>query len=120
MILEISKKEAHKLMDKAAKFVLERKMGSASIMFVESVMPLNFLASQFLYFIAPFAELIFKADEYQKLACAIEDKENIKYLIKKMDEYDAEFHKKLKEEKRKRKEIKMKKKALKKLNKMED
>lgn len=114
MIVEISKEEAQELMDKAAKFVAERRMGSASIMFIESVRPLHFIASQFLYMIAPFAELIFNPIEYQKFACSLENDENISYLLNQIDKYDAEFHIKLKEEKRKIKELKRKKKALKK------
>ncbi|MBC8527681.1 MAG: hypothetical protein ISS28_00765 [Candidatus Cloacimonetes bacterium] len=115
MIVEISKEEAQELMDKAARFIAERRMGSPALMFIESVRPLHFIASQFLYMIAPFAELIFNPQEYQKFACAIEKDENIKFLLEKLDEYDSEFHQKWKEEKRKIKELKNKKKALKKM-----
>ena len=112
MIVEISKEEAQELLDKAARFIAERRMGSPAIMFIESVRPLHFLASQFLYMIAPFAELMFNPTEYQKFACTLENEENVAYLLDQIDKYDAEFHKKWKEEKRKIKELRKKKKAL--------
>ncbi len=113
VIVEVSKDDAHELMDRTAKFIAERRMGSAAILLIESLKPLNFIASQVLYMIAPFAELIFKHKEYQKFACSLEDDENVKYLLNKIDEKDAEFHKKLKAEKKKAKELKKKKKELK-------
>lgn len=116
MIVEISKEEAQELMDKVAKFFTERRLGSASLMVIESLRPLHFIGSQLLYMIAPFAELIFNPTEYQKFACTLENDENITYLLNQIDKYDAEFHLKLKEEKRKIKELKKKKKALKILN----
>ena len=114
MIVEISKEEAQELMEKAAKFLAERKMGSVSLMVIESLRPLHFIGSQLLYMLAPFAELIFNPTEYQKLACALENNENISYLLNQIDKYDAEFHIKFKDEKRKIKELKKKKKELKK------
>ncbi|MBN2017220.1 MAG: hypothetical protein JW794_03680 [Candidatus Cloacimonetes bacterium] len=114
LIVEVSKDDAHELMDRTAKFIVERRMGSAAILLIESLRPLNFIASQILYMIAPFAEIIFKPDEYQKFACSLEDTENVKYLINKIDEKDAEFHKKLKADKKKARELKKKKKELKK------
>lgn len=113
VIVEISKDDAHELMDRTAKFIAERRMGSAAILLIESLKPLNFIASQILYMIAPFAELIFKPEEYQKFACSLENRDNVKYLINKIDEVDADFHRKLKAEKKKAKELKKKKKLLK-------
>ncbi|HEX37662.1 MAG TPA: hypothetical protein ENG70_02225 [Candidatus Cloacimonetes bacterium] len=114
VIVEISKEDAYELMDRTAKFIVERRMGSAALLFIESLRPLNFIASQILYLVAPFAEIIFKPKEYQKFACALENDENIKYLMDKIDELDAEYHKKIKAEKKKAKELKLKKKELKK------
>jgi len=113
VIVEISKDDAHELMDRTAKFIAERRMGSAAILLIESLKPLNFIASQILYMIAPFAELIFKPEEYQKFACSLENRDNVKYLINKIDEVDADFHRKWKADKKKAKDLKKKKKLLK-------
>lgn len=113
MIVEVSREEAQELLDRVAKFIAERRMGSAAIMFIESLRPLHFIGSQLLYMLSPFAEIIFKPAEYQKFACTLEDEENIRYLLDQIDKYDAEFHKKWQEDKKKQKELKRKKKALK-------
>jgi len=115
MIVEISKEESQELMDRVAKFLAERRLGSASMMFIESLRPLHFIGSQLLYMLSPFAELIFKPNEYQKFACALENEKNVAYLLDRIDNYDVEFHKKWKAEKRKLKELKKKKRALKNL-----
>ncbi len=110
-IIEVSEEEAHELMERVAKFITERRMGTPAIMLIESLRPLNFIASQFMYMISPFAELIFKSGEYQKFACTLENRDNIAYLLNKIDEYDVEYHKKLKKEKGKLKEQKKRKKS---------
>jgi len=115
MIVEISKEEAQEIMDKIAKFLARRRLGSASIMFIESLRPLHFIGSQLLYMLSPFAELIFEPNEYQKLACALKDEKNVAYILDQIDNYDIEFHKKWKEKKRKLKILKKKKRALKNL-----
>jgi len=43
----------------------------------------------------------------------LENRDNVKYLVDKIDEMDADFHRKLKAEKKKAKELKKKKKILK-------
>ncbi|MEA2103875.1 MAG: hypothetical protein U9P79_04435 [Candidatus Cloacimonadota bacterium] len=117
-IIEVSKEDARELMDKVAKFIVERKMASPAMMLIESLHPLNFIASQFMYMISPFAELIFKPDEFQKFASALENRDNVKYLVDKIDEMDAEFYRELKEEKKKNKAKKKRMKELKKKMKM--
>ena len=101
MIIEVSEDKTIELLDRVANFLVERRLGSASLMFIESMYPLNFIISQLMYFVAPFAEIIFNPVEYQQFAAIIEKEENIKYLLDKIDELDVEFHEKIKEEKRK-------------------
>lgn len=113
-IVEVSQEDAQELMDKVAKFIAERKMASPAMMMIESLRPLNFVASQFLYMIAPFAELLFKGNDFQKFACALENTENVKYLVDKIDELDADLHIQWKNEKKERKAKKKRRKELKK------
>ncbi|KQC10051.1 MAG: hypothetical protein APR54_00200 [Candidatus Cloacimonas sp. SDB] len=93
MILEISQERAHEIIEKVATFVATRRMASAAIMTIESLRPLHNIGSQVLYFLAPFAELIFNPTEYQEFAALLENDENIKYLLKRIDELDVEIHK---------------------------
>jgi hypothetical protein len=76
-------------------------MAPAAIMAIESLSPINFIASQLLYFLAPFAEVIFKPKEYEEFAALLEKDEYVKLLIKRIDELDTELH--LEERKQKRK-----------------
>lgn len=120
-ITDVSEKNAHKILEKVADFIAKRRMGSPALMFIESVRPLNFIASQLLYFLAPFAELIFNPKEYQQFAALIEDNENVKYLLEKIDEYDVKYREKWKREKKELKQRKKRKKELKnKVNKKDD
>jgi hypothetical protein len=88
----ITDEEAHILIDKVARYVAERGMASAAIMFTESLRPLHGIGSQFMYFILPFAEIIFNSQKYQQFALLIEKEEYIKELINRMDELDEELN----------------------------
>ena len=91
MIVEITEERALELIEKAAKYIAERRMASAAILAIESLRPLNFIASQLMYFLAPFAEIIFNPKEYQEFAVLIENDKHIKRLLKRIDEIDSEL-----------------------------
>ena len=59
MIVEIKEERALELIEKISKYIVERKMASPAILAIESLRPLNFIASQVMYFFSPFAEIIF-------------------------------------------------------------
>jgi len=113
-ITDVSEKDAHKILDKVADFIVKRRMASPALMFIESVRPLNFIASQLLYFLAPFAELIFNPTEYQQFAALLEDNKNVEYLLDKIDELDVKYRAKWKKEKEEEKNRKKRKKEMKK------
>jgi hypothetical protein len=92
MQIDIKPERAIELIEKIARFIAEKKMAPAAIMTIESLRPLNFIASQALYFLAPFAEVIFKPKEYEEFAAMMEKDEYIKLLIKRIDEIDTEMH----------------------------
>ncbi|MCF7919541.1 MAG: hypothetical protein K9N06_06485 [Candidatus Cloacimonetes bacterium] len=91
LIVEIDRENALRIIDKAARFIVERKLSPAAIMTIESLRPLNFIASQFMYMVAPFAELFFSPREYQEFAALLENDEYIKLLMERIDELDAEI-----------------------------
>ena len=66
-------------------------MASAGILFVESLRPLHGIGSQAMFFILPFAEIIFDSKKYQQFALMLENEENIKKLVARMDELDEEL-----------------------------
>ena len=92
MVVEINRERALEIIDKIAKFIVIRKMAAPAIMLIESLRPLNFIGSQLLYFLAPFAEIIFNPKEYQEFAALLENREYVKILIDRIDEIDHEMY----------------------------
>ncbi|MFC1887476.1 hypothetical protein ACFLYK_01560 [Candidatus Cloacimonadota bacterium] len=92
MIVEISDERAYEIVEKVAHFIAIRRMASAAIMTIESLRPLHNVGSQIMYFLAPFAEIIFNPKEYQEFAALLEKDEYIKLLLKRIDELDVEIH----------------------------
>jgi len=89
---EISPEEANEMIEKIARFIVERHLAPAGILFIESVRPLNNIGSQFMYFLLPFAEIIFDSQKYQRFAMMIQNGENVKRLISRIDELDEEMN----------------------------
>jgi len=104
LILDISRERALILIDKAARFIAERKLSPAALMTIESLRPLNFIGSQIMYMIMPFAELFFNPRQYQEFAALMENDEYIKILLDRIDEFDTEIWR----EERKIKQLKRK------------
>ncbi len=92
MIVEISREKAIERIEKISKFIVRKKMAAPAIMTFESLRPLSRIGSQLLYFLAPFAEVIFNATEYQEFAVLLEDEKYVKLLIKRIDEIDEETY----------------------------
>ncbi len=93
LILEISDERATEIIEKVSLYIVKRRMASAAIMVIESLRPLHNIGSQLMYFLAPFAEVIFNAKEYQELAALLEKEEHVKLLLKRLDELDTEYFK---------------------------
>ena len=64
----ISNEEAHELIEKVARFIAGRGLAPAGIMLIESLHPLHSIGSQAMYFVLPFAEIIFDSQKYQRFA----------------------------------------------------
>ncbi|MBT4333302.1 MAG: hypothetical protein HOD64_08485 [Candidatus Cloacimonetes bacterium] len=111
MILEISEERAVELIEKLSKFIAEKRMAAPAIMTIESLRPLARIGSQLMHFLAPFAEVIFNAKEYQEFAALLENEEYVRLLIKRIDEIDVDMYRderKEKKLKRKRRNNKIK------------
>ncbi|MBT3754994.1 MAG: hypothetical protein HOG24_01800 [Candidatus Cloacimonetes bacterium] len=111
MILEISEERAAELIEKLSKFIAEKRMAAPAIMTFESLRPLARIGSQLMHFLAPFAEVIFNAKEYQEFAALLENEEYVRLLIKRIDEIDVDMYRderKEKKLKRKRRNNKIK------------
>jgi len=93
MQVELKTEQTNEMVDRIAKYLVQKKMAAPAIITIESLRPLSRIGSQVLYFLAPFAEIIFNAEEYQKFALLLEDQKNIKNLVNRIDELDVEMYK---------------------------
>lgn len=103
MIVEIKPERAIEKVDRIAKFIVERKMAAAALLGIESLRPLHYIGSQLLYFLAPFAEIIFDEKEYQEFAALLQHEEYIKLLLRRIEELDDEMYREIRANKKKMK-----------------
>lgn len=88
---ETSDGEINDMIEKVARFITERHLAPAGILFLESVRPLHGIGSQALFFVLPFAEILFDSKKYQHFAMMMEKEDHLKKLIARMDELDEEL-----------------------------
>jgi hypothetical protein len=100
MIVEISQERKVELIEKAAKFLVKHRFGSAAILWIEALRPLNRICGQATYFLSPFIETLFNIKEHQEFAVIVEDQANINLLIQRIDELDYEMHHKEREQRK--------------------
>ena len=81
--------EEEAILDKLANKAVERGMAMPAILFLESVKPLNFIASQTMVFFEPIIQTIFNFKDYNTLRTALERRESIEILLLKIEKYDA-------------------------------
>lgn len=86
-----SESEINDMIERVARFIAERHLGPAGILFLESVRPLHGIGSQAMFFILPFAEIIFDSKKYQHFAMMMEKEDNLKKLVARIDELDEEL-----------------------------
>jgi hypothetical protein len=90
--VKLDENEASEMIEKVARFIAERHLAPAGILFIESVRPLHGIGSQLLYFILPFAEIIFDSQKYQRFALMLEKEDYLKRLVNRIDELDEELN----------------------------
>jgi hypothetical protein len=110
-VVEISPQRAGELIEKIARYIVERHMAPAAIMTVESLRPLHSIGSQLMYFLLPVAEMIFDSKAYQEFAILIDNDDYVKLLLKRIDELDEEMHR---EERKKNRILRLRKRELRK------
>jgi hypothetical protein len=95
--------EDEELINKVAKKIVSMRMTVPAIFFLESSKPLAFLGSQLLIFFEPFIQTLFNIRQYQRFALLMEHHENWERLICRMEDLEAEYTEREKEEKAKKK-----------------
>ena len=82
------------LFERLARWVVERRMETPALLFLESVRPLSFVGAQAMYFFQPLASVLLAGPDYARLARLLEERENLAILLAAIeaeaDRHDAE------------------------------
>ena len=98
--------ERHReIMDRFAQRIVDWRMTAPAILFLESAKPLSFLGNQALVFFQPIVQSIFNFKTYDEFIEILEDRENLEYLLLKMEELEADYTRKEREERKRRRLI---------------
>jgi len=73
------------IMDRLAGKIVERRLATPAILFLESIKPLSFLGNQALIFFQPIVQSIVNFNSYDEIAGILEDRENLEYLLSKIE-----------------------------------
>ncbi|MBI2895217.1 MAG: hypothetical protein HYY06_16810 [Deltaproteobacteria bacterium] len=77
------------LLDRIARKVVDKGMSAPAIFFLESIKPLNFVASQAMIFFGPILTSIFSRSDYDRLATILEDRGSIEELLTRIEALEA-------------------------------
>jgi len=78
--LELSPAD-REVLAKVASMLVRRRLGSPALMVLEMSRPINFVASQFLVFMKPFATALLNPTEYERFVRILEHREGIDALV---------------------------------------
>ena len=78
--------QEREVLTRLADEVARRRMAVPAIFVLESIRPLNFLASQGLIFFEPIVRTMLSVKNYDVFARAIERRENVEWLVRYLEE----------------------------------
>ena len=74
------------LIAKLSDWLVERRLETPAVLFLESVRPLSFVGAQGMYVLEPFARAIFNVKDYERLARMLERRENLELLVRAIED----------------------------------
>ena len=105
MAVELTQQQ-QELMEKVAQRVVDLRVSTMAVFLLESTKPLSFLGSQLLVFFNPIIQPVFNFRDYETVTEMIENRDNIEYLIQRIEQLQDEQIQREKELKREKKERK--------------
>ncbi|RKZ31005.1 hypothetical protein DRQ36_03570 [bacterium] len=97
---ELSEEELG-LFDKVAEEVAKRQLVVPALMLIESLKPLNWIGSQFMLLVEPFTVYIFDWKQLRTLRRALQKRDSMEELAKRIEEADIKYGPKKKRRKKK-------------------
>ena len=73
------------LLQTVADKLIQRRLEAPAILFLESVKPLSFIASQGLIVLGPLLQPLLSVKDYDLLTEALESRENVEWLIRRLN-----------------------------------
>jgi len=67
--------------DRLASWLVERRLETPAILFLESSRPLSFVGAQAMHFFQPLASVLFSTRDYERLARLLEERDNFEILL---------------------------------------
>jgi hypothetical protein len=77
------------VIERIADSVTKRGLGSCAVFLLESVKPLNFIGSQAMHALWPFAAMVADGRQWTELAEALEDRKTIDRLITRIEQKEG-------------------------------
>ncbi|HEY6195110.1 MAG TPA: hypothetical protein VI504_08720 [Candidatus Eisenbacteria bacterium] len=78
--------EDQALLERLARRVVELRLETPAILTLETARPLSVLAGQAMLFFEPFAQMLFRFDEYRRLAALIERRDALEALTRMIED----------------------------------
>jgi hypothetical protein len=80
------------IIEKLANWVVRRRLTLPSVMFLESITPLNYLSSQVLVFFYPFVTAFLNSSDYNELQQMLEYRESIPFMIQAIEVCEEDWN----------------------------
>ncbi|PIP14430.1 MAG: hypothetical protein COX48_00865 [bacterium (Candidatus Stahlbacteria) CG23_combo_of_CG06-09_8_20_14_all_34_7] len=85
---EISEDRKREIISKIAKNIVSRGLTAPSIMFLESIKPMNFIGGQVMIFFEPIILTFFSIKEYREAALMFEERGTIDKIIAEIENFE--------------------------------
>lgn len=84
---ELNVDQGHDLLDRYAKKLVQWKMGTIAILFLDSMKPLSFIGSQLLHVFNPVLTIFPQFKNMDKIATLLEERENLEFFIERIENH---------------------------------
>ena len=81
--------EDRQFLEGIAGWLAERRLAAAALLFLESVKPLNFVGSQFMFFFEPVVKAFLPGAGYSRFASLMEDRSRVEEFLRMIERADA-------------------------------
>jgi len=79
------------LIERLADWIVQRRMSTVAILFLESVRPMNFVGSQIMVIFQPAVQAVFKMPEWDELRLVLEQRESVGHFIDLIEKKEGDM-----------------------------